>query len=210
MRCSYVQREERLMHDFSKWENFPFLPCSSQKCFLWETYSASKLVAVKFQSISGDFTTYSKLKTSRIFIQKNPWWRLLCRDYFCLILLLSIILANNWCKQEGKEMCLLWPVWLICLVSAVEICCINFMSELSKHKLSSQLTFPLPIALTSSHDKHCHCVAWALPSPFQWKRIPYVTLAHLLCSVSLVSEISVDGGRTPLASWWWHARLTSN
>lgn len=158
-------------------------------------------MAVEFQSISSDLTTYSKLKISRIFIQKCLV-EVTCKDYFCLIVLLSIILANNWCKEEGRDVpfmaCL--ADWL---VSAVEMCCVNFMSELSRHKLSSQLTFTVSIALTSSHDKHGHCIAWGLPSPFQWKRITYVTLAHLLRYGSLTSERNGGGGKTPLASLWW-------
>lgn len=86
------------------------------------------------------------------------------------------------------------------LVSAVEMRCANFMSELSKRKLSSQLTFAVPKALTSSHDKHRHCIAWVLLSPFQWKRIACVILAPLLRYRSMISERSVGGSRASLAS----------
>lgn len=75
----------------------------------------------------------------------------------------------------------------------MKLCWFIFMSELSKCKLSSQLTFPVPIRLTSSHDKHCHCVAWALPSSLQWIRATYVIAQPLLLCVP---------GRWEMCCWW--------
>lgn len=77
------------------------------------------------------------------------------------------------------------------LAGAVEVGCVNFMSELSKHKLLSQLTFPVPIALNFSHDKLSHWIGKSLP--FWWKRIILLLFACSAMDSWYVREVLVVG-----------------